>query len=63
MLIKQMIVLFKSISCFMAIRRKHYKSYGLLVSTHYQKFKTSVILYLRLFKMATYTMARDLIFL
>ena len=30
----------------MAIRRKQYRSYGLLVSTHYQKFKTllSVIL-------------------
>ena len=33
----------------MAIRRKHYRSYGLLVLTHYQNFKTllSVILYSR----------------
>ena len=28
----------------MAIRRKQYRSYGLLVSTHLQKFKTSVII-------------------
>ena len=49
----------------MAIRRKHYdyRSYGLLASTHYQKFKTvlSVNLYSPLFKMATYTMERHMI--
>ena len=48
----------------MAIIRKHYdyRSYGLLASTHYHKFKTlSVNLYSRLVKMATYTMERHMI--
>ena len=48
----------------MTIRRKHYRSNGLLVTMHYQKFKTllSRIFGSRLFKMATYTMVRHMIF-